>query len=83
MPEGESTRDTLSDVALPSSAERQREIERILKLVPGTLDPEKVALRARAREAHELLWLRMVYRVCEVETFENPHPTQQRRGEKE
>ena len=72
-----------SEEAPPSPAERQREMERVLKLLPGTLDPENVARRARAREAHVLLWLRMSYHVCQVEPFENLHLTSQTQGRKE
>jgi len=84
MPRRKHTTDVaLLEDAPPSPAERQAEMERILKLLPGTLDPEKVALRARARDAHEFLWIHWMYRVCEVETYDGRHPTQQRKGEKE
>jgi hypothetical protein len=51
MPRRKSTRDILSDVAAPSSDERRREIERILKLSPGELDPGKRARRQKLRDA--------------------------------
>ena len=82
MPRRKSTRDTLSDVAPPSSVERRREIERILKLSPGELAPEKCARRQQARDAETLRTLRESYRARGIDTYDNLHRTQQRREKK-
>ena len=83
MPRRKSTRDILSDVAPPSSVERRREIERILKLSPGELAPEKCARRQQARDAQALQTLRESYRGRGIDTYDNLHRSQQRKGEKE
>jgi len=82
MPRRKSTRDTLSDVAPPSSVERRREIERILKLSPGELAPEKCARRQQALDAQQLRTLRESYHARGIDTYDNPHRTQQRREKK-
>jgi hypothetical protein len=83
MPRRKSTRDILSDVAAPSSDERRREWERILKLSPGELGSEKQRRRQQARDAQILQALRESYRAGGVTTCDNLHQTQQRREEKE
>jgi hypothetical protein len=81
MPRRKSTTDTLSDVAPPSSAERRREIERILKLSPGELAPEKCARRQQALDAQQLHSLRQSYRVCGIDTFDHSAVTRKLRKE--
>jgi hypothetical protein len=67
----------------PLSAERQAEVEQILKLRPGDLSPERVALRAQVADARLRYSLRSSYHDSGIDTYNSPHPTQQRRGEKE
>jgi len=54
----------------PSAAERQAEIERILDLLPGELAPERVARRARLREAQVEAAVRESYRACGIDTLD-------------
>ena len=83
MPRRKSTRDSLSDVAPPSSVERRREIERILKLSPGELAPEKCARRQQALDAEQLRTLRESYHAGGIDTLDHPAVTRKHKGEKE
>jgi len=71
------------DAVPPQPAERQAEIERILKLSPGELAPEKCARRQQALDAQQLRTLRESYRVCGVDTLDNSAVTRKHKGGKE
>jgi hypothetical protein len=83
MPRRKSTRYILSDVAPPSAEERRREIERILKLSPDELDPEKCARRQKLRDAEILRLLDQSLRAAGFDTLDRPGVVRKKSAEGE
>jgi hypothetical protein len=81
MPRRKSTRYILSDAEPPSAEERRRELERILKLAPGELAPERVARRQKLRDAEILRLLDQSLRAAGFDTLDRPGVVRKKDGE--
>jgi hypothetical protein len=83
MPRRRSTRHILSDAEPPGAEERRRELERILKLAPGELAPDRVARRQRLRDREILQVLEQSLRAAGFDTLDHPVVTRKNQGDKE
>jgi hypothetical protein len=81
MPRRRSTRHIVSDAEPPGAEERRREIERILKLSPRDLTPEKCAQRQRVHDRHILQMLEQSLRAAGFDTLDRPGVVRKKVGE--
>jgi hypothetical protein len=83
MPRRRSTRYILSDAEPPGAEERRRELERILKLSPDELAPEKCAWRQRLRDAEICRLVGQSLRAAGFDTLDRPGVVRKKSAEGE